>query len=209
MHLRASTILCLITGFALNTVALDKTLNIQFGPCWPEDLKHSIRPTALNWSIQSGMNFDNTVSLGVAFDFLWNKGSKEEQITNHIFRYELIERTLMFPVTAFLSISPLSDLIVSPRITGQVGIGFMHFTKKDVEIIGSLPTLYDENGWYFGAVYKLGMDALINLKPGVSLFSGLDHLWSKPKKIKRSDPHLFTRRNMDGWGVRFGINLFY
>lgn len=54
---------------------------------------------------------------------------------------------------------------------------------------------------------KIAADVLINLSPHVSLFGGLDHLWSKPKRIKRSD-HLYYKRNMNGWGLRFGINLF-
>jgi len=215
MLIRIPTIFLLITVFTLNICAYDKTLTLKFGPYWPEDLKHSERTTAFDWSLLSGISFDKTVTLGAGFDFIWNKNSKENKIAPHIFQEELIERTLMFPITAFLSINPLPDFLVSPSISGQAGIGFMHFSKKDIyikDIVESLENpfdIYDENGWYFGAVFKIAVDALINLSPNVSLFGGLDHMWSKPKKIKRSDPHLFTRRNMSGWGLRFGINLFY
>jgi|GEM_PF-1255317 hypothetical protein len=216
MHLRVLTLFCLLTVFTLNICATDKSLTLKFGPYWPQDLKHSERPTAFDWTVLSGISFDKTVTLGAGFDFIWNKNSKENKIAPNLFQEELIERTLMFPVTAFLSISPLPDFIVSPSISGQAGIGFLHFSKKDiyekdineVESLENLFGIYDENGWYFGAVFKIAVDALINLSPHASLFGGLDYLWSKPKKIKRSDPHLFTRRNMNGWGLRFGINLF-
>ncbi len=209
MPKRIPILLYIIIVFTLNICASDKTMVIKFGPCWPEDLKHSERTTALNWSFLSGINFEKVVSLGAAFDFLWNKSIKEDQIARHIFKEELLERTLMFPLTAFISISPLPDCIVTPSLSGQAGIGFMHYSKKDVEIVETRPELYDENGWYFGAVYKLALDALINIKPKVGLFGGVDHLWSKPKKMRRSDPHLFTRRNMNGWGLRCGVNLIY
>lgn len=214
MHLRILTLFCLLTVFTLNTCAVDKSLTLKFGPYWPEDLKHSERSTAFDWSVLSGISFDKTVTLGAGFDFIWNKSSKENKIAPHLFQEELLERTLMFPLTAFLSITPLPDFLVSPSIFGQAGIGFMHFSKKDIAIEEMIESIiphfipYDENGWYFGAVFKIAIDALINLSPQVSLFGGLDHLWSKPKKIKRSDPHLFTRRNMNGWGFRCGINLF-
>ncbi len=215
MHLRVLT--WLLTILTLNIFAFDKTLTLKFGPCWPEDLKHSERTTAFDWSLLSGISFDKTVTLGAGFDFLWNKNSIENKIAPHLFQEELLERTLMFPITAFLCITPLPDFLISPSISGQAGIGFMHFSKKDVykkypDLIESIENsfdIYDENGWYFGAVFKIAADVLINLSPHVSLFGGLDYLWSEPKKIKRSDPHLFTRRNMNGWGLRLGINLCY
>ncbi len=204
MHLRVLTFFWLLTVFALNICATDKSLTLKFGPYWPQDLKHSERPTAFDWTVLSGISFDKTVTLGAGFDFIWNKNSKENKIAPNLFQEELIERTLMFPVTAFLSISPLPDFIVSPSISGQAGIGFMHFSKEDIYFIDvrpieSIPGLYDENGWYFGAVFKIAADILINLSPHVSLFGGLDHLWSKPKRIKRSD-HLYYKRNMNGGG---------
>ncbi len=210
MRLRIPAIFGLLTAFTLNICAFDKTLTLKFGPYWPEDLKHSERSTAFDWSLLSGISFDKVVTLGAGFDFIWNKNSKENKIAPQIYQEELIERSLMFPITAFLSISPLPDFLVSPSISGQAGIGFMHFSKKDINVepIGSIPELYDKSGWYFGAVLKVAVDALINLSPHVGLFGGVDHLWSKPKRIKRYDSHLFTRRNMSGWGVRCGLNLF-
>ncbi len=213
MFLRIPALLCLLTVLSVNICASDKTLTLKFGACWPEDLLHTGRSTALNWSVLSGVNFDKTVTIGAGFDFLWNKNSKINKIAPHIYKEELLERTLMFPLTAFLSISPMPDFLVSPSITGQAGIGFMHFSKEDItqnfESLLEPFDFYDENGWYFGGVYKIAIDVMFNLSPRVSFFSGIDHLWSKPKKIKRSDPHLFTRRNMNGWGIRCGINLFY
>lgn len=213
MRLRIPTIFVLLTAFTVNICASNKTLTMKFGPYWPEDLKHSERSTAFDWSFLSGINFDKVVILGAGFDFIWNKNSKENKIAPRVFQEELIERTLMFPITAFLSISPFPDFLVSPSISGQAGIGFMHFTKQDIYFIDvipieSLPTFYDENGWYFGSVFKVAADALVNLSPNVSLFGGVDHMWSKPKRIKRYDSHLYTRRNMSGWGVRCGLNLY-
>lgn len=207
MTYRNFLLFVLLTGL-ISSSAADKALNFKFGPYWPKALKHSPKKTALDLGIQSGYSVENKVSFGPAFDFIWSKRSDEIRIGPNLYKEEFQERTLMFPISFFLKLSPLSDLPVSPSFTGQIGLSFMHYKDKYAipdELDLFVP--YDENGWYFGPIYKLGIDILANIGRQVNIFGGTNYLWAKQKRIKRPSDNLFTRRNMSGWGLQFGIGL--
>lgn len=205
-----SIVSLLSIGFFINAFS-ENTMNIKFSPYWPEVLQNSPKTTAFDISIQTGRSIDRVVSFGAAFDFIWNKSSKKTKLGEHLYSEELIERSLLFPISGFLSISPLSDLPVSPAISGQAGIAFMHYKDRDIDMDTELaiPIIFNENGWYFGPFFKLSVDALINVGPRAALFLGPEYTWSEQKKIRRSDPHLFTMRDMSGFGLRFGVSAFF
>lgn len=187
----------------------DKSFTVKFGPYWPDELQESEKPVALDLAIQSGVNIDKKVSFGAMFDFIWNKNSKEYNLGGNLYEEDLIDRTFMFPLSGYITISPLSELIVSPSLTAQIGMAFMYYKDKYVAVISNQFIPYEEDGWYFGPFIKLGLDAFFNISPNAAIFLGPEYTWAELKKIKRDNLFLFTKRDMSGWGLRFGVSAYF
>ena len=67
----------------------------------------------------------------------------------------------------------------------------------------------DENGLYMGFYWKIAMDAVFNLGETSGLFAGIEYQFTRPKKITNKDTGTFTQRDMNGFGLRFGVRLIY
>jgi hypothetical protein len=100
----------------------EKQFQAKIGPTWPSALWYTEKPTAWDASLQFGSVFDDKVAIGGAIDFLWNKDAKEQKVNSYVSRVDVLQRTFMFPVTAFLSITPAPDLFVQPCISGYIGL---------------------------------------------------------------------------------------
>lgn len=201
----------ILSGLFFFTGASEKILNFQIGPLWPYVLKETPEPTAWNTSMQIGRIIDRRISIGADINFLWNRYTDEELVTGNISQINSKQKTLCFPLTAFLTITPFPDLIVYPGISGQIGLNTMYYSKS-TDSIGtnnSMTNGFDENGWYMGFIGKIGADAYFALSDNSTIFAGMEYLWSNPKKItrKRTD-NLVARRKMSGFGLKFGIGLF-
>lgn len=68
-------------------------------------------------------------------------------------------------------------------------------------------SIVDENGWYFGLYWKIAADAVYDLSEKSGVFAGIDFQWSRPEKIEVNKSDLFTRRDMNGIGIRMGIKV--
>jgi len=113
----------------------------------------------------------------------------------------------MFPLFAYLSVSPVPDLYVQPCISGYAGLNTMYFTYKGDSTETNVS--FDGNGWYMGFIWKIAADAVMKLGDNSGLFAGLEYQWSKPRKLGSNDGNLYLRRNMSGLGIRMGIKVNY
>jgi hypothetical protein len=120
----------------------------------------------------------------------------------------------MFPVTAYLSVTPIPDLFIQPCISGYIGLNTMYFsyksdstsyTNQQTDSIFSI----DENGWYMGIIWKIAADAVVRLGESSGFYAGVEYQWSKPRKLGTNDENLYIRRNMSGIGIRMGIKVSY
>lgn len=191
----------------------EKQFQAKIGPTWPSALWYTEKPTAWDASLQLGSVFDDKVAIGGAIDFLWNKDAKEQKINSSLYQVEVLQRTFMFPVTAYLSITPAPDLFVQPCISGYIGLNTMYFSYKGDSTNNSTPLKYtvpiDGNGWYMGLIWKAAADAIIKIGDNSGLIVGVEYQWSKPRKLGNNDGNLYIRRNMSGVGIRMGIKVSY
>ncbi|MBN1603921.1 MAG: hypothetical protein JW915_20085 [Chitinispirillaceae bacterium] len=191
------------------TQASDQSVKIKIGPVWPRALFGNDNSIAWDASIVSGKTFDNRVTIGGGIDFLWNYTSKETRVNKNSYRVDMEEKTFMFPVSVYLSLTPLPDLKVTPSLNGQLGLNTMYYSrderKKDVLTPDS--GLVDENGWYMGVYWKLAADAILTLSESTGFFVGLEYQHSKPVMLGDGDDDSRVRRNMSGLGLRFGLNI--
>lgn len=198
------------SGLYFFAEASERTINIQIGPLWPHVLKESSKPTAWNSSLQIGRVIDRKIAIGTDINFLWNNYSDEEMVIGNISQVSSKQKTLCFPITAFLSITPFPDLIVYPGISGQIGLNTMYYSNStdSIKTDNSMTNGFDENGWYMGLIGKIGASAYFAFSNNSTIFAGMEYLWSNPKKIsrKRTD-NLVARRKMSGFGLKFGIGL--
>lgn len=202
----AAIVFCQSFTFAENQ------FSAKIGPAWPSSLWETEKPTAWDAGLQSGVVFDKRVSIGGSLDFLWNNDAKETSLGNETYQVSVKQRTFMFPVCAYLSITPLPDLILSPSISGYVGLNTMYFTYRGDSTRIATSTKegrVDGNGWYMGLIWKIAADAVLRIGDNSSLFAGLEYQWSKPRKLGESEGNLYLRRNMSGLGVRMGIKVDY
>jgi hypothetical protein len=183
---------------------------MKIGPTWPRVLLGEESPTAWDAAIVSGLIFDQKMSIGGGVDFLWNNRSKEEKISDNRFRIDSEEKTFMFPVSGYLSIAPLPDLIVNPCVSGQIGLNTMYFSHKENKMEALTPDslLNDENGWYMGLFWKIALDAMVSIGSSTALYTGIEYQRTQPKKLGSSeDETFFYRRDMSGFGVRLGFRV--
>ena len=213
MRIQSSLILIFLL---LSTTSAEKQFQMKIGPIWPSALWDTEKPTAWDASMQTGSVFDDRVTIGGAIDFLWYKDVKELKTysTNSqnstISQVEVLQRTLMFPVTAFLSISPTPDLFVQPCFSGYVGLNTMYLSYKG-DTIKIEPSSYKlkGSGWYMGLIWKIAGDAVIRLGNNSSLICGIEYQWTKPRKLGDNNGNLYIRRDMSGVGIRLGVKVSY
>lgn len=187
----------------------EKQFALKIGPAWPSALWNTEKPTAWDASIQSGALFDDKVAIGGVIDFLWNNDAKETNKGNGIYEINVTQRTFMFPLSLYLSISPVPDLLIHPNIGGSVGLNTMYFSYKGESTDPLDNSDLDGNGWYMGVIWKVYTDAELKLGRNSCLFAGIEYQWSKPRKLGSSDGNLYLRRNMSGLGIRMGIKVSY
>lgn len=206
---RLISCLLLILSIVVISNAADKTVILKIGPVWPRVLMGSDHSTAWDASVISGATIDKRVTIGGGIDFLWNAYSKETRIRNNAYRVDMEEKTFMFPVSGYLSLSPIPDLQVCPVLSGQLGLNTMYYSHKEnkKEVTTPDSALTDENGWYMGLYWKLALDAVVSLSDNVGFFVGLDYQHSKPKKLGVDDQDKVVRRNMSGIGIRAGLSV--
>lgn len=191
----------------------EKLFQMKIGPTWPEALWNTGKPTAWNASLQSGSIFDDRIAIGGAIDFLWNYDAKEKKIADGIYKVDILQRTFMFPLMAFLSINPAPRLLVQPCFSGYIGLNTMYCSFKGDKNSIVLDSLWhklisiDDNGWYMGFIWKVSGDLVVRLGENSEFFSGIEYQWSKPRKLSQSNDDLYIRRNMSGVGIRFGIKI--
>lgn len=212
MQLQMSMIIIL---FTITFSSAEKLFQMKIGPAWPDALWNTGKPTAWDASLQSGAIFDDRIAIGCAVDFLWNNDAKEEKITDDLYKVDILQRTIMFPVMAFLSIYPAPKLPVQPCFSGYIGLNTMYCSFKggnDSIVLNSLsykPINIDDNGWYMGLIWKLSGDIIVRLGENSGLLSGIEYQWSKPRKLSQSSGDLYIFRNMSGLGIRFGVKFSY
>ncbi|HMA64455.1 MAG: hypothetical protein ACM31E_01190 [Fibrobacterota bacterium] len=190
----------------------EKQFSAKIGPAWPSSLWETEKPTAWDAALQTGVVFDKRVGIGGSLDFLWNNDAKETAQGNGIYQVSVTQRTFMFPICGYLSISPLPQLILSPSISGYVGLNTMYFSYEGNSIKKTATDSsfrVDGNGWYMGLIWKIAADAVLRIGDNSALFAGLEYQWSKPRKLGDSEGNLYLRRNMSGLGVRMGVKVDY
>lgn len=187
----------------------DKLFQMKIGPTWPSSLWDTEKPTAWDASIQTGGVFDDKVAIGCAVDFLWNNDAKEKKYASGIYKVEMLQRTFMFPVAGFVSVSPLSELAVHPCISGFIGLNTMYFSYKGDRDTIPRTIKIDGSGWYMGLIWKIAGDCEIKMGQSSSFITGMEYQWSKPRKLEDENEDLYLRRNMSGFGIRLGIKVYY
>jgi hypothetical protein len=204
---RLIAILLFTATIMLSASASDKTVILKIGPTWPKVLLGSDHSTAWDATVISGATIDKRVTIGGGIDFLWNVYSKETRIHNNAYRVDMEERTFMFPISGYLSLSPVPDLKVCPVLSGQLGFNTMYYSHKEnkKEVTTPDSELTDENGWYMGLYWKLALDAVVSLSENAGFFVGIDYMHSKPKKLGVDAKDEIVRRNMSGIGIRAGL----
>jgi hypothetical protein len=193
----------------LSASASDKTVILKIGPTWPRELIGTDHSAAWDASVITGAIIDRRLTIGGGVDFLWNYYSKETKIQNNTYRKEKQEKTFMFPISGYLSLSPLPDLKVCPVLSGQLGLTTMYYTKDSLnngKVINDTPYT-DENGWYMGLYWKLALDAVVSLSENVGFFVGIDYQYSKPQQLGVKDKNNVVKRDMSGIGIRAGLSV--
>jgi hypothetical protein len=198
--------------FCQSATLAESQFSAKIGPAWPSSLWNTGKPTAWDAAVQTGAVFDKKVSIGGSLDFLWNNDAKETALGNETYQVTVTQRTFMFPLCGYLSITPLPDLVLSPCIGGYVGLNTMYFTYKgdSTRIATSTKVGHvDGNGWYMGLIWKVAADAVLRIGESSALFAGLEYQWSKPRKLGDSEGNFYLRRNMSGLGIRMGVKVDY
>ncbi len=197
----------LILSIVVVSKASDKSVVLKIGPVWPRVLMGTDHSAAWDATVITGATFDKRVTIGGGIDFLWNVYSQETRIRNNAYRVDMEEKTIMFPISGYLSLSPIPDFKVCPVLSGQLGLNTMYYSHKEnkKEVTTPDSALTDENGWYMGLYWKLALDAVVSLSENVGFFVGLDYQHSRPKKLGVDADDEIVRRNMSGIGVRAGL----
>ncbi|MBN1759177.1 MAG: hypothetical protein JW863_12705 [Chitinispirillaceae bacterium] len=168
------------------------------------------KPTAGDGSLHIGLVFDRKIAFGGGIDFLWNVNKKATPIAGNTYKIEESQKTFMFPISGYLALSPIPQFRFHPCLSTQIGFNTMYYSNKqdtlqdDESVPGS-----DENGWYMGFYWKIAGDVMFNLGETSVLFAGLEYQVTRPDKVNVRNDDIFTQRDMNGAGFRFGVRLAY
>jgi hypothetical protein len=133
-----------LSGVFAHTYGADKFFGVQFGPQWLEDTKK----TAWDITAIGGLAVDQKAFFGGALDFIWSQSATEEQVGENAYRTDVDEKMFMVPISGYICINPVSNLIVNPTVSAQVGLNNMYYARKEEAQENDLDT--DINGWYMG-----------------------------------------------------------
>ncbi|MBN1575566.1 MAG: hypothetical protein JW913_03385 [Chitinispirillaceae bacterium] len=210
--LRRTMVCLMITGMVIagSVSATERVLTLKIGPTWPQELQWSEKPTAWDASVQAGLTFDRTITIGGGLDFLWNVNEKEKRLGGNQYQRTMTDKTFMFPLSGFFALTPIPYYRFHPCVSVQAGLNTMYFSHKEKKIEQEdTSSLGNENGWYMGFYLKIAADAIFNIGEQSGLFAGVEYQWSKPKKLKKEDEDIFVRREMRGFGLRMGFRILY
>lgn len=186
-------------------------LRVHFGPLWPRELLHSDKPTQWDLGLAYGLMIDNKVGVGVGVDFMWNRTAEEVPVAGHpdLVRLTRSESSYLFPVYAFVTVDPMSRLVVHPALTFNLGYNSMVYNSDDEQELstGTVPE-DDPDGYYFGWFIRPGLDAIVNLGENAGLFVGVDYQWADVRSAK-TEGNTYQRRNMSGVGVKGGLRVVF
>ncbi len=205
----AVALFLLLIAFAFSANSKEKVLSVGIGPSWPTALWGEDRPTAWNASLSTGITLDRKVSLGASADFLWNQVIEEDVLSQGTSIAQRQQRTFMFPLSAYLSLSPAPDLTVSPIIYTSVGLNTMYYSHEDKSDGDDGDGGINVNGFYMGVIWKVGTEAVMSLSENVSFSARLFYTISKLNKIEKSQgDSKLRRRNMSGFSLMGGLNFY-
>jgi hypothetical protein len=187
----------------------ERFIQLKIGPTLPRALQWSQKPAAGDGSVHVGLIVDKKIAFGGGVDFLWNVYSKPVHLEGNTYKNGDVQKTFMFPISGFLALSPIPQFRVHPCISTQIGFNTMYYSSKTTKQENTGVQQYDENGWYMGFYWKIAADAGLNIGANSELFAGLEYQIARPKKINVERGDIFTERNMNGVGFRFGVRLAY
>ncbi|MGM0444352.1 MAG: hypothetical protein ACQEQV_09210 [Fibrobacterota bacterium] len=201
-------IILMCVFFALAAGA-ENAINLSVGPIWPTDnplIENSEQSFAWNAAAEWAFAFDNHISIGAKMDLLWhvtsNNGDTAQSSSDlqGISKIESEQRIMMFPLSAFIQISPIPQYRLHPVIRGQVGYNSM--TVRHTDYSESNDSNIDKvDGYYYGVSTRLGVDAVYDIGPKSSLFTGFEYHFSK----LRNDYEL----DMNAPAIRMGLSVYY
>lgn len=207
-----------IVALAVSATAQTKTVDLRFGPVWPRDLLDSEKATAWDAAVGYGITVDRVVGFGIAADFMWNRNEKTETIgDNFQVPYQEIA-TYMFPLSGFIVLDPVPDLVVRPVLRFAVGYNSLIYNYDiDTSLSDEQSDQVDPDGYYYGLYLKPSLEAAYNFTEAAGVYAGLEYQWAKTKSAKEysiedsDQPGTYrtARRvyNMSGLGLRMGLRL--
>ena len=207
----AVPVVMLVVGWS-GVFGAERFIQLKIGPTWPKELQWSGKPTAGDGSVHMGLVVDRKIAFGGGIDFLWNVNKKASPIagSNNSYKIEESQKTFMFPVSGYLALSPIPQFRFHPCLSTQIGFNTLYYANKQdsLQENSSIP-IVDENGFYMGFYWKIAADVAFNLGENSELFAGLEYQVSRPDKINVERTDIFTQRDMNGVGFRFGVRIMY
>lgn len=175
-------------------------------PLSMRDLKGS-EQCVWNFGAEWGGLTDIGVGFGGSFDISWQHSYHViDADTSGIiqqFDYDKEIRRTMLPLGAVLYIDPMFDKIVHPAFKASGGPALLIYTYREYDSDGD-EHLTKNSGAYWGFFGKVGADLHVNLSEQVSVFAGIDYLWSSLTKHKFRST---TRYVQDLSGPMFRVGL--
>ncbi len=203
-----------IVALAVSATAQTKTVDLRFGPVWPRDLLDSEKATAWDAAVGYGVTVDRVVGFGIVADFMWNRNEKTETIGSIEVPYQDVG-TYMFPVSGFIVLDPVPDLVVRPVLRFAVGYNSLIYNYDiDTSLSDEQSDQVDPDGYYYGLYLKPSLEAAYNFTEAAGVYAGLEYQWAKTTSAKEytieDDGETRTGNrvyNMSGLGLRMGLRL--
>lgn len=197
---------------------IEKSGALRFGGNWPKSYDQLGTLTNGDGSVDLGVIADNIVGMGVELNFQWNMTSSDSVDTlsgtrKYIKKSE--ENYLLFPVSFYLSLDPLQNLIVHPIFRISYGLNIFNYTSNSLQpddtIAGVTIRKLKEsspgaNGIYLGGILKLSADAMYDFSENVSVFGGISYQLSTPAKSDVQNSYEY-KATLDAFGIHCGLRF--